>query len=67
MRTISRSICVAGMSAIACTSVWVPSQSATGAELEEITVTARKQEESLQDVPISIQAIQRCSRSRVRQ
>jgi outer membrane receptor protein involved in Fe transport len=45
------------MLAIICTSALVPYQSATGAELEEIIVTARKQEESLQDVPISIQAI----------
>jgi outer membrane receptor protein involved in Fe transport len=37
--------------------VLLPSQFATAAELEEIIVTARKQEESLQDVPISIQAI----------
>ena len=57
MRTISRSVSVACISAITCTSVLVPSQSVTAAELEEIIVTARKQEESLQDVPISIQAI----------
>ena len=50
-------VSIACMWAIACTSVLLVSQSATAAELEEITVTARKQEESLQDVPISIQAI----------
>jgi len=45
------------MSAMACAAVIVPTQSATGAELEEIIVTARKHEESLQEVPISIQAV----------
>lgn len=57
MRTISKFVSIAGVLAIACTSVLVPTQSVTAAELEEIIVTARKQEESLQDVPISIQAI----------
>jgi len=57
MKVISRFVSVASILAIACTSVLVPSQSVTAAELEEIIVTARKQEESLQDVPISIQAI----------
>ena len=57
MSAIYKPVSIACMWAIACTSVLLVSQSATGAELEEITVTARKQEESLQDVPISIQAI----------
>ena len=45
------------MSAIAFTSLLMPSRVATAAELEEIIVTARKVEESLQDVPISVQAV----------
>jgi len=52
-----KSMSIACTWAIACTSVLLASQSAAAAELEEITVTARKLEESLQDVPISIQAI----------
>ncbi len=57
MRTISISLSVACMSAIAFTSLLMPSRFATAAELEEIIVTARKVEESLQDVPISVQAV----------
>ncbi len=57
MNAISRSVGVSCLLAMACTSILIPTQSATGADLEEIIVTARKREESLQDVPISIQAI----------
>lgn len=45
------------MTAIAFTLALVPSRFAAAEALEEIIVTARKQEESLQDVPISIQAV----------
>ncbi len=57
MNTISRFTGAACMSAMFCTSLLVPHGMASGAELEEIVVTARKKEESLQDVPISMQAI----------
>jgi len=57
MRSLSLSISIACASAVALTSVLLPPGFASAAELEEIIVTARKQEESLQDVPISIQAI----------
>lgn len=57
MKTISRLMGITCISAIICTSLLVPYRSATGAALEEIIVTARKKEESLQDVPISVQAI----------
>jgi len=57
MRSLSKLLSVACTSVVAVTSAMLPSQFATSAELEEIVVTARKQEESLQDVPISIQAV----------
>ena len=57
MRTISMSLSVVFMTAIAVSFALLPSQFASAEALEEIIVTARKQEESLQDVPISIQAV----------
>ena len=57
MRAISISLSVACITAIAIPFALLPAQFASAEALEEIIVTARKQEESLQDVPISIQAI----------
>lgn len=45
------------MCAVAIASGPLPIQVAAAAELEQITVTARKRAESLQDVPVSLQAI----------
>ena len=42
--------------AFAVSSVGLPPQAVYGATIEEVVVTARKREESLQDVPISVQA-----------
>ncbi len=47
---LSGSLCLGTMTAAA------NSEEATGFELEEITVTARKREESLQDAPVSVTA-----------
>ncbi|MFQ5659424.1 MAG: TonB-dependent receptor [Gammaproteobacteria bacterium] len=57
MRTIAISLSGVYLSALAFTSVLIPVQTATAAPLEEVVVTARKRQESLQDVPISVQAI----------
>jgi iron complex outermembrane receptor protein len=59
MRPISIAINSACISAIAATLLITPAGFALAAEsnvLEEVIVTARKREESLQDIPISVQA-----------
>ena len=49
--------CVAAILTFACFSGWPPAQAASeGAMLEEVVVTARKREESLQDVPVAVSA-----------
>ncbi len=56
MRPVSLSVCAACVAAIASTLLIMPAQIAGAQVIEEILVTARKREESLQDVPISVQA-----------
>ena len=55
MRPVTLSICTACMAAIVGTLLITPAQIAGAQVIEEILVTARKREESLQDVPISVQ------------
>jgi iron complex outermembrane receptor protein len=45
------------ISSIAIAGVWIPTATLAQGELEEITVTAMRREESLQDVPISVTAL----------
>jgi len=56
MRRVSLSVCGVSAVAIISTLLIMPAQIAGAQVIEEILVTARKREESLQDVPISVQA-----------
>jgi outer membrane receptor protein involved in Fe transport len=56
MRPVSLLVSAASVFAITGTLLITPAQMAGAQEIEEILVTARKREESLQDVPISVQA-----------
>lgn len=55
MRPLTLSVSAACIAAITATLVLTPARIAGAQAIEEIVVTARKREESLQDVPISVQ------------
>ena len=55
MRPVTLSVSAACIAAVAATLSITPAQIAGAQAIEEILVTARKREESLQDVPISVQ------------
>ncbi len=55
MRPLTLSVCTACLAATAATLLVTPARIAGAQAIEEIVVTARKREESLQDVPISVQ------------